>query len=260
MRCRSRRRPCCGRRSGRHRRCRPGAGGDDGSDAGQLRQGRPRCEDHLLQLAGERRDLLLDDDQLGDLLGGEPASGLAGHVTRFDRRQDRLGLAGGDVPGSTVPEPVPTTAGAPGSHTGSWPGSARPDGRPATAAPRAHVVGQHPKSRGAPRNYRDCVRVVRVGLAVVTSVQRPRPRGKLGWDIDDVLPVGQQPPRQRTPGAVAELHRPHPVRVAGHVLSHRRVAGLVGAEPVGRQDRLAFVDDLDRRRQLWGSTPMKLSP
>jgi len=39
------------------------------------------------------------------------------------------------------------------------------------------------------------------------------------------------------------------VRIAG-------VPGLVDAEPAGRQHRLVIVDDLDRRRQLVGSTQM----
>ena len=54
-------------------------------------------DDHLLQLAGEDLGLLLDRDELRDLFGGEPSAGLAGYVAGLDRREDPLGLAGGDV-------------------------------------------------------------------------------------------------------------------------------------------------------------------
>ena len=118
-----------------------------------------------------------------------------------------------------------------------------------------HVVGQHPKRRGAHRDHRDGVRVVRVGLAVVPGVQRPGPGRELRRDVDDVLAVGQQPLRQRPAGTVAALHRPRPLGVAGDVFAHRRVPGLVRGEPAGRQDRLLVVDDLDGRRQLVGIDP-----
>ena len=54
------------------------------------------------------------------------------------------------------------------------------------------VVGQHPQGRGADRDHGDGVRVVRVGLAVVTGVQRPGPGADLCGDVHDVLAVGQQ--------------------------------------------------------------------
>ena len=117
------------------------------------------------------------------------------------------------------------------------------------------VVGQHPQPRGADRDHRDRVRVVGVGLAVVAGVEQPGPGRQLRRHVDHVLAVGQQPLRQRPAGAVAALHRPHPVRPRRDVLAHRGVPGLVGAEPAGRQHRLAVVDDLDRRRQLVGIDP-----
>ena len=78
---------------------------------------------------------------------------------------------------------------------------------------------------------------------------------ELGRHVDDVLAVGEQPLRQRAAGAVAALDRPDPLPVGRDVFAHRRVAGLVGAEPAGRQDCLVVVDDLDRRRQLVGIDP-----
>ena len=55
-------------------------GRDDGSDAGQVHQRRAAGQDHRLQLYGEGLDLLLDRNQLGELLGREPAAGLPGQV------------------------------------------------------------------------------------------------------------------------------------------------------------------------------------
>ena len=71
-----------------------------------------------------------------------------------------------------------------------------------------------------------------------------------------MLAVGQQPLRQRAAGAVAALHRPHPLREGRDVFAHRRVPGLVRAEPpvastVSRSSTTSMVAD-----SLWGSTPM----
>jgi hypothetical protein len=90
------------------------------------------------------------------------------------------------------------------------------------------------------------VRVVRIGLAVVAGVEQPRAGRELGRHVDHVLAVGQQPLRQRSAGAVAALDRPHPLRPWRHRLPHRRMAGLVGAEPSSCEHLLAIVDDLDR--------------
>jgi hypothetical protein len=110
-----------------------------------------------------------------------------------------------------------------------------------------HVVGQHPQTLGAHRDHGDRVRVVRVGLAVVAGVEHPRPGRQLRRHIHHMLTVGQQPLRQRASGTVAALDRPHPIRVGHDVSPHRRVPGLVRAEPAGRQDSLGLVDDLDGR-------------
>ena len=66
-------------------------------------------------------------------------AGLAGHVAGPHRRQDGLGLAGGDVLLATVPERVRPAAGAAGWLPGPGSCSARRAGRPATAAPRARA-------------------------------------------------------------------------------------------------------------------------
>ena len=54
-------------------------------------------QDHDLELGGGGLDLLVDRDQLGDQLGGEPAAGLPGQVPGPHRGEDRLGLSGGQV-------------------------------------------------------------------------------------------------------------------------------------------------------------------
>ena len=60
--------------------------------------GRTGREDQLLQLLCQCLHLSFDRDEIGDLLGGEPAAGLACHIAGLDRGEDRLGLTGGDVP------------------------------------------------------------------------------------------------------------------------------------------------------------------
>jgi hypothetical protein len=53
--------------------------------------------DHRLQLFREGLELLLHRDQVRELVGGDPAAGLACHVARTDAGQERLGLRGGEV-------------------------------------------------------------------------------------------------------------------------------------------------------------------
>jgi hypothetical protein len=74
-----------------------------------------------------------------------------------------------------------------------------------------------------------------------------------------VLAVGKQPLRQGPAGAVAALDRPHRIRVGRHMLAHRHVPGLVGAEPPGRQHPLVPSTTSMVGDSLWGSTPMNTS-
>jgi hypothetical protein len=117
------------------------------------------------------------------------------------------------------------------------------------------VVGQHPQARSAGRDHGHRVRIVGVGLAVVSGVEQPRPGRELGRHVHHVLAMSQQSLRQRAAGAVAALDRPDPIRPPRHGSTHRRIPGPVGAEPAGGQHRLLTVDDLDRRRQLVGIDP-----
>jgi hypothetical protein len=114
---------------------------------------------------------------------------------------------------------------------------------------------EHSQVLGADGDDRDRVRVVRVGLAIVSGVEQPCSGRQLRGHVDYVLAIGEQPLGQRAPGAVAALDRPDPIGPGGHVLAHRGVAGLVGGEPTSRQRRLVVIDHLDGRRQPMGIDP-----
>ncbi len=88
-------------------------------------------------------------------------------------------------------------------------------GRPAAATPRARRRRTAPAANATTRPSEG------VALAVVAGV------GTLGWHVDHLLAVGQQPLRQRATGAVAALDRPGPLRPSGHVTAHRGVARFV---------------------------------
>lgn len=168
------------------------------------------------------------------VLGDEPLEGLADRVAGARRGQDRLGLQRGQVllalsRNQFRQQPVqPVDA----LHLRLRQLVAAVDQHPQHLQVR--VMGEHPQALGADRDDRHRVRVMGVGLAVMPSVQQPRPSRQLRRHVHNVLTVGQQPLRQRPTGAVAALHRPHPFPVPGDVPAHRGVAGLVGAEPAGR--------------------------
>jgi hypothetical protein len=194
------------------------------SGAGRSRRRMPRSV-----RCRQRLELLLDRDQLGS----ESTSDLADHVAWAHRRQDGLGLAGCDVLlalswnefGQQSVQPV----------RGLDPALAQLVTPIAQHPQRLHlrVVGEHPKATGAHRDRGDGMRVVRVGLAVVPGVELAGAGRQLRRHVHDVLTIGQQPLRQWPSGTVAAFHRPHPVRVTGHVLSHRGVPGLVRGEAAG---------------------------
>jgi len=96
---------------------------------------------------------------------------------------------------------------------------------------QALIMGQLPQPAGAQRRDGDGVRVGGVGLAAVAGVQDPDASGQLGRHIHHLLPLGQQPGRQRPPRPERTLHRPGPVRLLPHVPQQLPVTGLVHAEP-----------------------------
>jgi hypothetical protein len=72
-------------------------GGNNWSDTGQFHQLGAAGLDQRLELGGGLLHLRLNRGQVGELLGGDPASGLARDVARADGREDRLGLQGSQV-------------------------------------------------------------------------------------------------------------------------------------------------------------------
>jgi hypothetical protein len=143
-------------------------------------------------------------------------------------------------------EPAPVIAAAsPGTTVGEHPQRLELD-----------VVGQHPQALGADRDGCDGMRVMGVGLAVVTGVEQPGPCRELGRHVNHGLAVGQQTLRQRATGTVAALDRPHPV---GHRDTVLRIAAYPAlsvsnrpvANTVSRSSTTSIVAD-----NLGGSTPM----
>ena len=147
---------------------------DDGSDTGEVHQVRAAGNDQRLELFAGHLHLLLDRDHLGELLEREPFTRLADRVAWPHRGQDRLGLERGDVLlrlswnqfGQQPVQPVD-----------------RLDLRLGQLVPpvdqhpqhlQVRVVGQHPQRLGAHSDHGDGVRVVGVGLTVVTGVEQPR--------------------------------------------------------------------------------------
>jgi hypothetical protein len=76
------------------------------------------------------------------------------------------------------------------------------------------------------------------------------PGGQLGWHVQYVLAVGDQPLGDVPADAIAAFHRPQPVWVSSAQRQHHPVAVGVRAESALRQYVLALVDDLDGRGPL----------
>jgi hypothetical protein len=72
-------------------------GGYDWADTAKFHQSGSAGQHHAFEFLGQRLDLVLDADQLGQLLGGKPASGLAGQVPGPHASQACLGLQRGEV-------------------------------------------------------------------------------------------------------------------------------------------------------------------
>ena len=224
-----------------------------GPNTGQVHQGRAGGQHHLLQLAGERLDLLLDHDQVGELFGGEPAAGLPRDVAWPHRRQDGLGLAGVmsflDCPGTSSDSSRCTRF----TH---WI-------RPASSARRSTSSRSASRCRrrpapaglGAHRDHRDGMRVMRRRSCGCARCRTARTRAEsFAGTSTTCSPSASSRCANGRPAPLLPSTA-HPIRVGRHVLAHRRVPGLVRGEPPGRQHRLALVNDLDRRRQLVGIDP-----
>jgi hypothetical protein len=69
-----------------------------------------------------------------------------------------------------------------------------------------------PQGQDAAGGDRDRDRISGVAPAAVADRQHPHPGGQLGWHVQDLLAVANQPLGQRPPEAVSALNRPTPVR------------------------------------------------
>jgi hypothetical protein len=85
-----------------------------------------------------------------------------------------------------------------------------------------------------------------IGLATLSGGEDPCSGGQLGWDVDDLFAVGQEPVGDVLADAGAALDSPDPVRPLPAVAQHRVVSVTVGAEPAAAQDDLVRVHHLDR--------------
>ena len=117
------------------------------------------------------------------------------------------------------------------------------------------VGAQDTQRLGTDRDDRYGVRIPGIGLAVVAGVEEPDPGSQLGRHVHHLLARLEEPLCQGSTGAVAALERPDPLRPSLCIVPHRGVAGLVGAEPAGTEQRLVPVDDLDGGRELVGIDP-----
>ena len=168
------------------------------------------------ELGGGLLHLGLDRDELGELFGGDPSSGLPGQVPGSDGGEHAFGLSGGDVllrlPGKEFRkqglEPVDGLYPTPGE------GFAAFDEHPEHLELR--VDGQDPQVLGPDRGDRDRVRVVGVGLAAVPGVEQPGSGGELGRDVDDVLAGLEEALRERPADTTGAFDGPHPL---GQVLA-----------------------------------------
>src|SRR5215469_18405982 len=94
------------------------------------------------------------------------------------------------------------------------------------------------------------MRIRRIGLAAPASSERPGPGRQLGWHINNLLAVGEQPVRDVPADALASLDRPYPLRPPPGRREHRPVPGRVSAIPATAGHALIGGHDLDGRRAL----------
>jgi hypothetical protein len=109
------------------------------------------------------------------------------------------------------------------------------------------VVDHRPQSSHASADQGDGVGIGGVGLAALPGGEDPGAGGQLGWDVDDLLAVGQQAVGDVLADAGATLDSPDPLPPLLAVTQHRRVSVTVGAEPTTTGDGLVGGHHLDRR-------------
>jgi hypothetical protein len=94
------------------------------------------------------------------------------------------------------------------------------------------------------------VRVDRVGLAALTGVEHPHPRGQLRGHVEDRFAVGDQALGEVPADSAAALDCPDAVGEPAAGREHLLVTDGVRAVPAPCKDFLPFIDDFDRGRPL----------
>jgi hypothetical protein len=95
-----------------------------------------------------------------------------------------------------------------------------------------------------------------IGLAALSGGEHPGTRRQLGWNVNDLLALREQPVRDVPADPLAALDRPHPVRPAARATHHRREAIAIGTEPPGTHNGFVAGHHLDGRERLCGSIPI----
>ena len=185
--------------------------------------------------------------ELGDQLGGEPAAGLAGDVTRADRGQQVLRLRGGQellrpAGEQFQQQPVQPVHRLRAGHAQLITAIGQQPQRH-----RRIIGGDDPQARAVQPGQRHRMRIDRVGLASLAGGEDAGPGGQLRWHIDDRFAIGDQALRDVAADAVAALHRPGTVLELAARGQHRPITVAVSAEPARGQHLLPVVDDLDGR-------------
>ena len=201
----------------------PGHVGDVDQDPGCAGRAHPVQVHQMAAAAGHTRaefgvdglELRVGGGQVGQQVRGDPPPRRAGHVARPDRGEHGLGLGGGRVlrrpPGTssvssrcsrfTVATRVRDSSSRRSVTSRNGPGH-----RPRGAARAGSAYGaRQPRSSGR-RAHRSS------GPA---RCPHPDPGSQLRRHIPHLLPVDEQPLRQRSARALSALDRPHPVLARG---------------------------------------------
>ena len=203
----------------------------DGPMPCQVHQPAAGAVDQVGEFLFRDLDLLVDDDEFGDQLGGQPAAGLADHVARADGAQQGAGLLGGQELLRPAGHQLQQQVVQPVDHVGA--GAAElvtaVDQQP--QRDRGVVGDDLPQTFGAQGDHGDAVGIDRVGLAALAGGEHPRPGRQLRRHVHHGLAVGDQALSDVPADAVAALDRPQPVLVLAAGGEHGLVAVAVGAEP-----------------------------
>jgi hypothetical protein len=189
----------------------------------------------------------VDPLEVSDEFGGDAAPGLPDDVAGTHLGQQCLGLHRGQVSlrpaGNQLEQQL--------VQLGGLAGVLLTERAAAVDQDPQHLqlfVGHHRSQPGHPGpDECDRVRVGGVGLAALPGGEHPRACRQLGWDVDDLLTIGDQPMRDVLADPRAALDRPDPVRPLLAVAKHGGEAVVVGGEPAVTDHGLIRGHHLDRR-------------